>query len=63
MDVICVASDYTYWTNLTRNRNLYVLVLNTLTNLRLLKMSYDFLTSLATIGFLKMNLLHRVWRY
>jgi len=39
MDVICVASEYKYCTNLTRNRNLYVLVLNTVTNLRLLKTS------------------------
>lgn len=39
MDVTCVASDYIYWTNVTRNGNLYVLVLDTVTNLRLLKTS------------------------
>lgn len=37
MGVTCTASYCMYGTNLTRNRNLYVLVVNTVTNLRLLK--------------------------
>jgi hypothetical protein len=37
MDVTCVATDYLVWNNLTRNRNLCVLVFNTVKNLGLLK--------------------------